>query len=501
MLQEHWQVKASPAKFEEAQRILENNTKSWRKTSYIKNRTKRSANIVDVTPYPEVNVMLTTVAIAFICISVVVLGGYIERKMREARNARYEYQRATGTEIREKYEYTRAAMQDFHRISIARSEQLGKLMQEKMETLIKIYRETLKQNAINSPYPIKLTGGHFNEDFAIIARIIHWNAQWREDSNVNLIPSSFVICPHYLPAPVTPSEWNRLGRKFYEESGMTLELMSDYNDDGYAETLNVNNLGKDQLCSTPVCIKPDFKHEGKETKCHYCNGICCNCLNCMKYRAFFKIRTALINTGKINHWDYLNATMEKQVKSTGELIKYDKQITRIMKTLYEKAKLDNPELPSSMDKLPASQGQLLRCKLQKIAARMMEGPMLKLITNDERLNEITDELTYHVVEQFLKQQGIVDRTTADLTRWVMKNYHHPKATQQGMEEQKKEDEEKTKGGSGVTVRFDCNTNLLANEKEQSDSDSEEHSITSLGYHAQLDNEQNNEYEFTHVYEN
>jgi len=53
----------------------------------------------------------------------------------------------------------------------------------------------------------------------------------------------------------------------------------------------------------------------------------------------------------------------------------------------------------------------------------------------------------------------------------------------------------------VTVRFDCNTNLLANEKEQSDSDSEEHSITSLGYHAQLDNEQNNEYEFTHVYEN
>jgi len=115
MLQEHWQAKASPVKFEEAQRILENNTKSWRKTSYDKNRTKRSANRIHVTPYPEINVMLTTVAIAFICIAIVVLGGYIERKMREARNARYEYQRATGEEIQEKYEHTRAAMQDFHR--------------------------------------------------------------------------------------------------------------------------------------------------------------------------------------------------------------------------------------------------------------------------------------------------------------------------------------------------------------------------------------------------
>jgi len=501
MLQEPWQVKVSPVKFEEAQRILKNNTKSWRKTSYDKVRTKRSANRIHVTPFPEINVMLTTVAIAFICIAIVVLGGYIERKMREARNARYEYQRATGEEIREKYEYTRAAMQDFHRISIARSEQLGNLMQEKMETLIKIYRETLKQNAINSPYPIKLTGGHFNEDFAIIARIIHWNTQWREDSNVSLIPSSFVICPHYLPAPATPNEWNRIGRKFYEESGMTLELLSDYNDDGYAEILDVNNLGKDQLCTTPVCIKPDLKHEGKETKCHCCNGICCNCLNCMKYRAFFKIRTALINTGKTNHWDYLNAKMEKQVQSTGELIKYDKQMTKIMKTLYEKAKIDNPELPSSMDKLPASQGQLLRSKLQKIAARMLEGPMMKLITGDARLNEMTDELTNQVVEHFLEQQGIVGRRTADLMRWVTKNYHHPKPTEQGLEEQKKEDEEKTKGGSGVTVRFDCNTGLAAQEEEQSDCDSDDHSENSLGYYAQLDNGQTDETNFTHAYDN
>jgi len=501
MLQEHWQVKTSPVKSEEAQRIWENNTKSWRKTSYDKNRTKRSVNRIHVTPYPEINVMLTTVAIAFICIAIVVLGGYIERKMREARNARYEYQRATGEEIREKFEHTKAAMQDFHRIGMGKIEQLGNLTQEKMETLIKIYRETLKQNAINSPYPIKLTGGHFNEDFAIIARIIHWNTQWREDSNTSLIPSSFVICPHYLPAPVTPNEWNRIGRKFYEESGMTLETMSEHNDDGYAEILDVNNLGKDQLCTTPVCIKPDLKHEGKETKCHYCNGICCNCMNCRKYRAFFQIRTALINTGKINRWDYLNAKMEKQVQATGKLVMYDNQMRRIMKTLYEKAKIDNPELPPSMDQLPASQGQLLRSKLQNIAARMLEGPMMKLITGDERLNEMTDKLTNQVVEHFLEQQGIVNKRTVDLMKWLTKNYHHPKATEQEMEEQKKEDEEKTKGGSGVTVRFDCNTGSAMQEEEESNCDSDEHSEHSLGYHVQMDNEQIDENAFSYVYDN
>jgi len=55
--------------------------------------------------------------------------------------------------------------------------------------------------------------------------------------------------------------------------------------------------------------------------------------------------------------------------------------------------------------------------------------------------------------------------------------------------------------TSVTVRFDCNTDSAAQEEEQSDCDSDEHSITSLGYHVQLDNGQNNENDFTHVYDN
>ena len=498
MLQEHWP--ALPLKREDAQRIFENNTQSWRKTNYDENRSKRSVTKVQGIPYTEINVMLTAIAIAFICIGIVTLGGYTERKMREARNARYEYQRAICEDIREKYENTRGAMQDFHRILSGKSDQLANLIQEKMEVLLNVYRENLRQNAINSPYPIKLTGGHFNEDFASIARIIHWNSQWRDDSNTSLIPSSFVICPQNLPVPVTPSEWNKHVRKFYEESGMTLEKEDENEEERHEEVLDINHLSKEQLCTTPVCVKPDLKQEGKESKCQYCNGICCNCMNCQKYRAFFQIRTALINTGKVDRWDYINMKMEKQVLATNELVSYDQRMKKIINKLYEKAKIDNPELPCSMNQLSIVQGAPIRRKLKKIAARMMEGPMIKLITGDERLNEMTDELTNLVVEQFLEQNGIIDHATRDLMRWVSKNYHHPKKTEES-KEQKKEDEEKTKGGSGVTVRFDCNTGPTSQEEESSSSETEENIITDIGYHVVEDNEKLGENSFDYVYEN
>ena len=445
-MQEHWQARTSPVPFEEAQRSWKNKLQSWRKTSYDKNRTKRSVTTKYVAPYSEINVMLTTVAIGFICVAMVVLGGYTERKMRDARNARHAYHTSISRTIIDKYEYTRAAMIDYHNISMEEIKKMHTRMQGKMDTLVAIYQDILKQRATNSPYPIRLAGGHFNEDFAIVARIMHWNVQWREDGNTNLMPSSFIKCPHDLPAPVTPMEWDRLVRKFYEESGLTLEKMDEYSDDEYAEILDVTHLSKNQLCATPVCIKPDLKYEGKETKCHYCNNICCNCENCKKFRAFFRIRTALINTGKVNHWDYLDERLQRQIQVTSKLVQNDSQMRRIMKTLYEKAKIDNPQLPTSMDQL---KGQELRSKLRKIAVRMMEGPMTKLITSDERLNEMADELTNQVVEHFLQQHGIIDQRTTELMKWVTRNYHK--------QEKQEEEQEKTEGGSGVTVRFDCNT--------------------------------------------
>ena len=444
-MQEHWQATTSPALFEEAQRNWKNKPQSWRKTSYDKNRAKRSAIVKNDTPYPEINVMLTTVAIAFICIAIVVLGGYIERKMREARNARHSYHTSLANTVISKYDYTKAAMIDFHAASMEEMKRMHTRMQGKMDTLVAIYQDILKQHATNSPYPIRLAGGHFNEDFAIIARIMHWNVQWRDDGNANLMPSSFIKCPHDLP--VTSLEWDRLVRKFYEESGLTLEKPAEEDDDGYAEILDITHLSRNQICTTPVCIKPDLKYEGKDSKCHYCNNICCNCENCKKFRAFFRIRTALINTGKVNHWDYLDERMERQIQVTSKMVQNDSQMRKIMETLYERAKIDNPQLPMSMDQL---KGQALRSKLRKIAVRMMEGPMIKLITSDEKLNEMADELTNEVVEHFLKQQGIIKQRTTELMRWVTRNYHKQK---------QEEEQEKTEGGSGVTVRFDCNTCL------------------------------------------
>jgi len=462
-LKEHWQATNSPALSEEAQSNWKNEPKSWRKTSYDKKRAKRSANIKNETPYPEINVMLTTVAIGFICVGIVVIGGYIERKTREARNARHEYHASISGTVINRYEQTRKTMIEHYNLNLTdmkayyttlweKIESMHVKGQEKMETLVAIYQDILKQHATNSPYPIRLTGGHFNEDFAIIAKIMHWNVQWRENGNVNLMPSSFIKCPHDLPSPETSFEWDRLIRKFYEESGLTLEKPSE-DDDGYAEILDVTHLTKKQLCATPVCIKPDLNYEGKESKCHYCNNICCNCENCKKFRAFFQIRTALINTGKVNHWDYLDARMERQVHLTSKLVQNDRQMRKIMETLYERARIDNPQLPTSMDQL---KGQELRSKLRKIAVRMMEGPMIKLITSDEKLNEMADELTNEVVEHFLKQQGIVKPRTTELMRWVTRNYHKTR----------EEEQKDTEGGSGVTVRFDCNTNPEEQELKQ-----------------------------------
>jgi len=368
--------------------------------------------------------MLTTTCIAIMCVATVVMGGYIERKMREARNARHTYCNKMMNQAEDCYECIKAAMIDFHKRSMEQSQQSITMTQGKMDVLVGIYRDILKQHATNTPYPIRLTGGHINEDFAIIARIIHWNVQWREDGNVNLMPSSFVKCPHDLPAPVTPSEWDKLVSRFYEESGITLAKPNDADDDGYAEILNIDNIGKDQLCSTPVCVNPDLRYQGKETKCHYCNGICCNCDNCKHYRSFFRIRTALINTGKVNNWDFLDERLIRQIQTTDTLIRNDQTTRRIMKVLYEKVKADNPDLPESMDQLTG--GHSIRKNLKKIATRMMEGPIIKLITSDEKLNKMTDELTNEVLQFFLEHHGIRDERTTKLMKWVVQQYHKKK---------------------------------------------------------------------------
>jgi len=490
-LQEPWQLKRSPANYEEAQRIWQNETESWRKTNYDRNRSKRSVEKKTTIPYPEINVMLTTVAIAFICIGIVVLGGYFEKKMREARNARRDCSQKFCQQISTQYEFHNNTVVESHKVIMSKMDNLMNYMQDKMNTLIQAYHEMIKQNLVNTPYPMKLSGAQINEDFATIVRIIHWNVQWRDDNNVGLIPSSFVTCTNYLPTPQIPQEWEKIVRKFYDESGMTLEKPNENDQENYDDVLDIEKISKKQLCRTPVCVSPDLYLKGKETRCHYCNGLCCNCENCTKFRAFFQIRTALINTGKINKWDYLDFKMMKQVQTTGVLIDHDKQIKKIMKKLYEKARIDQPDLPASIEQLPYDHGHKLRTKLQKVAIRMLEGPMIKLVTSDERLNEMADELTSEIVDHFLQEHVELDKKTVNLMKWVTQNYHQEKRKISN------EEVEKTQGGSGVTVRFDCNTKPAAQEEFSSDSD--EPSITDLDK-VHPDETLVAEDEFNHVYE-
>jgi len=493
-LQEPWQLKVSPANYEEAQRIWENETESWRKTNYDGKRSKRSAvERKAAIPYSEINTMLNTVALAFICIGIVVLGGYFERKMREARNARRDFSQKFCHQISTHSEYHNNTVVDSHKITMSKMDNLTNFMQEKMDILIQAYREMLKQNLVNTPYPMKLSGGQINEDFATIVRITHWNVQWRDDNNEGLIPSSFIMCPNYIPRPQIPQEWEKLVRKFYDESGMTLEKPNEYDQENYDEVLDMERLSKEQLCRTPVCVTPDLCPKGKETRCQYCNGLCCNCENCTKFRAFFQIRTALINTGKINKWDYMDFKMMKQIQTTGVLIDHNKQIERIMKKLYEKARIDQPELPTSIEQLPYEHGHKLRTKLKKVAIRMVEGPMIKLVTSDERLNEMADELTSEIVDHFLQDHVELDKKTVGLMKWETQNYHQVKSKISN------EEVEKTRGGSGVTVRFDCNTSSAAQEEEPSDCDSDEHSITELGYNVMDDDERFGEGPLDYVY--
>jgi len=52
----------------------------------------------------------------------------------------------------------------------------------------------------------------------------------------------------------------------------------------------------------------------------------------------------------------------------------------------------------------------------------------------------------------------------------------------------------------VTVRVDCNTSLAAQEEEPSDCDSDEHSITDLGYNVIETDEKMGENSFSYVYD-
>ena len=84
----------------------------------------------------------------------------------------------------------------------------------------------------------------------------------------------------------------------------------------------------------------------------------------------------------------------------------------------------------------------LKEKLRNVALRIMNSPVEKIITADERINRIADDLSEEIVQHFLKTKELQRQKTQDILKWLLEQYH--------------EEEELTKGGSDVVVKFDNN---------------------------------------------
>jgi len=168
-------------------------------------------------------------------------------------------------------------------------------------------------------------------------------------------------------------EWFFLAYVFEKESGLKLRVpeQTDVEIENCACTVSVENLTSHQLCRTPVCVKPNNIMITKQHRCQDCNCCCCDCENCERFRAFFGIRTALINMRKVSDWDTSEARMIKEMQLEEEKQEYSNTVRQTMEMLYHRFKLDHPQLPMYLTQMNA-QEPLYR-KLRILAVKVMEG--------------------------------------------------------------------------------------------------------------------------------
>jgi len=401
--------------------------------------------------------VMNTVNVALLCIFTIIMCGYLNYIDKENTKVRSKKHDQVMVQINEKHMLITKRMQEFHDRHHKIYESLKQETISRFDTMILAFQEICKNTRLNTPYPMRLTKGHTNEDFANMVRITHWNGQWRDDNNTSLSPSVFLQCPRDLPKPMHYKEWQRLARLFYEESGINL-FIPDYTGDGEMENptypvLDVDQLDEQQLCRTPVCFNPDLKYEGKENKCQYCMQVCCNCINCKRYRGFFKIRTTLINTGKIDSWDHYNQQLLKSIDLHKRQRKGKNTLENIVKALYQQARERNPTLPTRL--IYVEEDDPLKEKLRNIALRIINNPVDKIITADERMNRIADNLSEEIINHFLETKELQRTRTQEIMKWLLEQYH--------------EEEDLTKGGSDVVVKFDHNMFQRSSSQETEES--------------------------------
>jgi len=422
-------------------------------------RIRRSVVTNQALNIQNVNLVMNGILLAMMaCATIAVFGwtSYLDEENRKTQAQRY-------TTVMDELESQQTCiMEELRRLeneNLTRSQENDANIQGKHDMLLLVFQEICKETRLSTPYPIRLTKGHTNEDFATMVRIAHWNGQWRENHNTSLQPTAFFHCPRDLPKPQTSLEWKRLADVFYIESGLEIQKPTHTTpevpeQDGNIPVTSIDQVDLDHICRTPICVKPDLLYSGKETKCQYCMEVCCNCNNCEKYRGFFQIRTANINTSQVDKWDYNRQQLVRSINQRNQNTREKLKLHQVMKALYQEAKQKQPDLPRMIEYLDDEDP--MKEKIRRMAEEIMEGPKIRMTIFDKRTTRLAEELNHELLKLFLSKRAIMQDKMNAIMDWIL---------QQGQKEEDMKDEMLTKGGSDVVVISDSNMSLSASSED------------------------------------
>jgi len=422
-------------------------------------RIRRSVVTNQVLNIQNVNLVMNGILLAMIaCVTIAVFGwtSYLDEENRKTQAQRHT---ALMGELESKQTCIMEELRRLGNENLLRSQENDANIQRKHDMLLLVFQEICKETRLSTPYPIRLTKGHTNEDFATMVRIAHWNGQWRENYNTTLQPTAFFHCPRDLPKPQTSLEWKRLADVFYIESGLEIQKPTnttpgvlEQNDN--IPVTSIDQVDLDHLCRTPICVKPDVLYSGKETKCQYCMEVCCNCNNCEKYRGFFQIRTANINTSQVDKWDYNRQQLVRSINQRNQNTREKLKLHQVMKALYQEAKQKQPDLPRMMEYLDDEHP--MKEKIRHMAEEIMEGPKIRMTIFDKKTTRLAEELNHELLKLFLSKRAMMQDKMKAIMDWIL---------QQGQKEEDMKNEILTKGGSDVVVISDSNMSLSASSED------------------------------------
>ena len=440
---------ASPQRIEQMSKEVKDQVK----------RIKRSVVMNQALNIQNVNLVMNGILLALIsCATIAIFGwtSYLDEENRKIQTRRHT---TIIDELQSQHSCFRQELRRMAEESLVKIQSHDANTQQKHDQLLTIFQEICKETRLSTPYPMRLTKGHTNEDFANMVRIVRWNKQWRDDCNTSLIPTAHLHCPRDLPKPQTLKEWNRLADVFYIESGLeirkpTYPILGMIEQNENIPVTSIDQVDLDHLCRTPVCVEPDVLYSGKETKCQYCTEVCCNCNNCEKYRGFFKIRTMNINTGQINTWDHNRQQLVRSINQQNKIAKDKVKLRQVMKVLYQEAKQKQPTLPKTIEYL--EDDNPMKEKIRSMAEEIMEGPKPRLAILNKKAMRLAEELNHELLESFLSKHTKMRDKTKDILNWIL---------QQGQYEDEMKEKVLTKGGSDVVVISDSNMSLSVSSED------------------------------------